>query len=59
MMLELSPQEYALLQRITRQYYMTLRQEIYHTESSVFKKDLKDEESELEHLLEKFEKGKE
>jgi hypothetical protein len=59
MILELSPQELALLQRIVRQYYMTLRQEIYHTESSVFKKDLKDEESELEHLLEKLEKGKE
>ncbi len=58
-MLELSPEEYALLQRIVRQYYMTLRQEIYHTESSVFKKDLKDEEAELERLLEKFEKGKE
>ncbi len=59
MMLEFSPQELVLLQRVARQYYMTLREEIYHTESSAFKKNLKDEEVLLERLLEKLEKGKE
>jgi hypothetical protein len=56
---DFSFEELALLERIARQYYMTLRQEIYHTESSVFKKDLKAEETQLNRLLEKFEKEKE
>jgi hypothetical protein len=55
MMLDLSSQELELLQRIVRQYYMSLREEIYHTESSAFKKNLKDEEAQLDRLLEKLE----
>jgi hypothetical protein len=55
MILNLSPQELDLLQRIVRQYYMDLRAEIYHTESSVFKKSLKNEEALLQRLLEKIE----
>ncbi len=44
MRLDFSIEELALLQRIVRQYYMTLREEIYHTESASFKKNLKDKE---------------
>jgi Ser/Thr protein kinase RdoA (MazF antagonist) len=48
-------QELELLQRIVRQYYMNLRSEIYHTEASTFKMGLKDEEAQLQRLLEKIE----
>lgn len=55
MIITLSPQEVELLQRIVRQYYMELRDEIYRTESSQFKQGLKSEEAQLERLLEKLE----
>jgi len=54
MMFELSSEELALLQRIVRQYYMNLRAEIYHTDSSIFKDTLKDEEAQIQRLLEKL-----
>ncbi len=54
MMLEFSSEELALLQRLVRQYYMNLRAEIYHTDSSVFKDKLKDEEAQIQRLLEKL-----
>jgi len=56
MTLALSRFELELLQRIVRQYYMNLRAEIYHTDSSDFKKGLKHEEFLLLRLLEKLEK---
>jgi hypothetical protein len=55
MMLEFSSPELALVQRIVRQYYMNLRAEIYHTDNSVFKDKLKEEEVQLQRLLLKFE----
>jgi hypothetical protein len=55
MILNFTSQELELLQRIVRQYYMNLRSEIYHTEASAFKMSLKDEEAQLQHLLEKIE----
>lgn len=55
MMLELSPQELAAIQRIVRQYFMNLRGEIYRTDSSIFKEGLKEEEAELQRLLRKLE----
>lgn len=55
MKLDLSSEELALLQRIVRQYYMELRAEIYHTDSSQFKQKLKNEEVQLERLLKKLE----
>ena len=55
MIITLSPHEVELLQRIVRQYYMELRAEIYHTDSSHFKEGLKIEEAQLERLLEKLE----
>lgn len=54
MMLEFSSEELSLLQRIVRQYYMNLRAEIYHTDSSIFKDTLKDEEAQIQRLLEKL-----
>ncbi len=53
MMLEFSSEELALLQRLVRQYYMNLRAEIYHTDSSIYKDTLK-EEAQIQHLLEKL-----
>jgi len=55
MKLEMSVKELELLQRIVRQYYMNLREEIYHTDSSLFKDDLKVEKAEIEALLGKIE----
>jgi hypothetical protein len=55
MMLNFTSQELGLLQRIARQYYMNLRSEIYRTEASAFKMGLKDEEAQLQRLLEKIE----
>ncbi len=55
MLLELTPQELAAVQRIVRQYYMDLRAEIYRTDSSIFKDGLKEEEAELEKLMRKLE----
>ncbi len=55
MIITLSPQEAEQLRRIVRQYYMELRAEIYHTDSSQFKQGLKSEEAQLERLLEKLE----
>ena len=55
MVLNFTSQELALLQRIVRQYYMNLRSEIYHTEALQFKMASKDEEAQLQRLLEKFE----
>lgn len=55
MMLEFSSEELALLQRIVRQYYMNLRAEIYHTDSSAFKEKLKAEELQVQRLLQKLE----
>jgi hypothetical protein len=57
MMLNFSSEELALLQRIVQQYYMTLREEIYHTEAAGFKKSLKDEETQIQRLLEKIGSG--
>lgn len=37
MRFDFSVEELALLQRIVQQYYMNLRAEIYHTDSSLFK----------------------
>jgi hypothetical protein len=54
MTLDFSAPELDLLQRIVRQYYMNLREEIYRTDSSLFKSKLKDEESQLQLLLEKL-----
>ena len=54
MMLEISSEELSLLQRIVRQYYMNLRAEIYHTDSSIFKDKLKDEDAQIQRLLEKL-----
>jgi hypothetical protein len=54
-MFNFTSQELELLQRILRQYYMDLRAEIYHTEGSTFKMGLKDEEVQLQRLLEKIE----
>jgi hypothetical protein len=55
MTIDLSAVEHELLRRIVRQYYMNLRAEIYRTEASGFKKGLKDEEAQLQRLLEKIE----
>ena len=55
MMLNFTSQELELLQRIVRQYYMNLRSEIYRTEAAKFKMGLKDEEAQLQRLLEKIE----
>ncbi|MCG3154592.1 MAG: hypothetical protein DKINENOH_01186 [bacterium] len=55
MKLEMSMSELELLQRIVRQYYMNLRGEIYHTDSSLFKDDLKLEKAEIEALLGRIE----
>lgn len=55
MKLEMSVSELALLQRIVRQYYMNLREEIYHTDSSLFKDNLKLEKAEIEALLSRLE----
>ena len=54
LMLELASEEMVLLQRIVRQYYMNLRAEIYHTDSSIFKDKLKEEEAQIQRLLEKL-----
>jgi hypothetical protein len=55
MIIDLSRQELVLLQQVVRQYYMNLRAEIYHTEAADFKKGLKDEEAQIQRLLEKIE----
>ncbi len=55
MILNFTSRELELLQRIVRQYYMNLRSEIYRTEASAFKMGLKDEEAQLQRLLEKIE----
>ncbi|MDZ7363281.1 MAG: hypothetical protein ONB46_21560 [candidate division KSB1 bacterium] len=57
MTLNFSSEELALLQRIVQQYYMNLRAEIYHTDSSIFKDALKAEEAQIQRLLEKFEQN--
>jgi len=54
MMLDFSSEELALVQRLVRQYYMNLRAEIHHTDSSIFKNTLKDEEAQIQRLLEKL-----
>jgi len=54
MTIELKPQEVELIQRIVRQYYMNLRAEIYHTDATLFKKRLKDEEQAVMELLTKL-----
>lgn len=54
MILHISSHDLELLQRIVRQYYMNLRAEIYHTDSSTFKHSLKSEEAQIERLLEKL-----
>lgn len=54
MALDLSSQEQEILQRIVREYYMNLRQEIRKTDSSVFKASLKEEEALVEKLLAKL-----
>lgn len=54
MTIELKPQEVELIQRIVRQYYMNLRAEIYHTDATLFKKRLKDEEQAVMELLAKL-----
>lgn len=54
MRFDFSVEELALLQRIVQQYYMNLRAEIYHTDSSLFKDTLKAEEAQIQRLLEKI-----
>jgi hypothetical protein len=54
MTIELKPEEVELIRRIVRQYYMNLRAEIYHTDATLFKKRLKDEEGAVMGLLEKI-----
>jgi hypothetical protein len=54
MTIDLLSQEEELLRRIVRQHYMNLRAEIYHTDSSLFKKRLKDDEAAVVVLLEKL-----
>ncbi|MDZ7267709.1 MAG: hypothetical protein ONB48_16190 [candidate division KSB1 bacterium] len=54
MTLELSVKELELLQRIVQQYFMNLREEIYHTDSSLFKDDLKVEKAQIEAMLNKI-----
>ncbi|MCG3119767.1 MAG: hypothetical protein ALAOOOJD_02278 [bacterium] len=53
MRFDFSAEELALLQRIVQQYYMNLRAEIYHTDSSLFKDTLKAEEAQIQRLLKK------
>ncbi|NUM77484.1 hypothetical protein HUU40_24245 [candidate division KSB1 bacterium] len=55
MKLDFSAEEVEQLQRIVRQYFMNLRAEIYHTDSSIFKDGLKHEQAQLQTLLEKLE----
>lgn len=57
MKLEFSAAELAHMRRIVRQYYMNLRAEIYHTDSSIFKDGLKREEAEIEALLGKIDEA--
>lgn len=54
MRFDFSVEELALLQRIVQQYYMNLRAEIYHTDSSLFKDTLKAEEAQIQRLLKKI-----
>jgi hypothetical protein len=54
MTIRLPRQDAELLQRIVRQHYLNLRSEIFHTDSSLFKKRLKEEESAVLVLLEKM-----
>lgn len=55
MKLDFSAEEIEQLQRIVRHYFMDLRAEIYHTDSSIFKDGLKQEQAQLQSLLEKLE----
>jgi hypothetical protein len=55
--LELSSEEQALLLKILKDYRGTLRQEIYRTEASPFKHDLKIEEELLDRLLARLGEG--
>lgn len=57
MKLEFSAEELAHMQRIVRQYYMNLRAEIYHTDSSIFKDGLKQEEAQIKALLHKIDEA--
>jgi hypothetical protein len=54
MQMSLSDDEAALLARVVKEYYSSLREEIYRTETFDVKKDLKREESMLKGILEKF-----
>lgn len=54
MKIDLSDREVKLLTRILDQYYRTLREEIYKTETYQVKDQLKDEESLVEGLLERL-----
>lgn len=54
MNINLTDQERELLVHIVEEYYSTLREEIYKTEASEFKDNLKVEEAAIENLLEKL-----
>jgi hypothetical protein len=57
MQIDLSPEEVALLREILRSSYDDLREEIYKTEDTDFKRDLKSREQALEALLAKLGPG--
>ncbi|HYL98975.1 MAG TPA: hypothetical protein VEZ90_08475 [Blastocatellia bacterium] len=54
MELTISDAERELLLKIANQYYMALRAEIYKTETSQTKRELKEEESMLKSLLDRL-----
>jgi hypothetical protein len=54
MQIELTEQELTLAREILRQEYQDLREEIYKTDSSHFKDQLKEREALLEELVKKL-----
>jgi hypothetical protein len=54
MQINISDQERELLVRILEDYYSTLREEVYKTETYTVKDDLKNEESAIRDLLGKL-----
>lgn len=57
MQIILDEQQRQILLRIVEQYYSNLRQEIVKTDGSAFKDSLKEEEQQIENLLEKLGAG--
>jgi 2-phosphoglycerate kinase len=54
MELNLTDEERELLRHIVEEYYSTLREEVYKTEASEFKDNLKKEEAVVKGLLKKL-----